>query len=394
MNQSVEDKLTAARTRLLLDHPFLGALVLRLPLQMVSKSWCPTIATDAHQLFYNPEYVQLLDQVELEFMLAHEAMHCALLHFVRRGHRNLRRWDLACDLAINPILMDEGLRPPPDTMVLTEYSGMTAEEIYPLVDDDMEQGAPDEHLYDGQSGGKSDTSPQSETSAQKQTATDAETGSSPEPLSYAEREQLARSWRQRLAGAAQQAAQAGKLSGTLQRLVDDWLQPVLPWRVLLARYMTQAGREDYSYSRTSRRHGEAILPSLRSSQIDLVVIIDSSGSISDGEISEFLAEVNALKGQVRARVTLLACDNELDINCPWVFESWEEIIVPPACAGGGGTDFRPAFDWLQDQHTHTDLMLYFTDGLGPFPEVMPQIPVVWLIKGKAKVPWGVRIQLN
>ena len=94
MQDDVETKLSAARTRLILDRPFLGALVLRLPL-VAADRWCATTATDARALYYNPDYIQALTLDETQFVLAHEALHCALSHFARRGHRNKHRWDVA-----------------------------------------------------------------------------------------------------------------------------------------------------------------------------------------------------------------------------------------------------------------------------------------------------------
>lgn len=112
-NQAIETKLAAARTRLILDKPFLGALVLRLPMHAADPAWCPTTATDARAFYYNPEYIQQLSIEQTQFMLAHEALHCALSHFARRRHRVRHKWDLACDYAINPLLIDDGLSPRP-----------------------------------------------------------------------------------------------------------------------------------------------------------------------------------------------------------------------------------------------------------------------------------------
>jgi len=190
------------------------------------------------------------------------------------------------------------------------------------------------------------------------------------------------------------ALQAGKLSGSLARLVDHLLQPQLPWRMLLARYMTAIARDDYSYMRPSRREGTAILPSLRSSHIDIAVVLDVSGSIKEEELNEFLAEVNAIKGQIHARITLQACDDKLATDGPWVFEAWEEVRLPRSFPGGGGTDFRPVFDWLDGAERNPDLIVYFTDALGEFPAREPVTPVLWLVKGKSTVPWGQRVQLN
>jgi len=188
--------------------------------------------------------------------------------------------------------------------------------------------------------------------------------------------------------------QAGKLGGELARLIDHLLQPQLPWRMLLARYMTAVARDDYSYMRPSRREGDFILPTLRSQQLELVVAVDTSGSIKDREIEEFIAEVDALKGQVRARISLLPCDSKLCEGAPWVFEPWEELARLESIQGGGGTSFLPVFDWVERTGTVPDLLIYFTDAQGTFPAVEPPYPVIWLVKGRLKVPWGQRVQLN
>jgi len=144
----IERKLTAARTQLILDKPFLGALVLRLPMIQADPKWCRTTATDARSFYYNAQYIESLGMSQTQFMLAHEALHCALAHFARRQNRNKHRWDLACDFAINPILLADGLSPPPDTLHLSQYEDMTAEEIYPLINEDDENEPLDQHLYD------------------------------------------------------------------------------------------------------------------------------------------------------------------------------------------------------------------------------------------------------
>lgn len=456
--EDIENKISAARTRLILDKPFLGALVLRLPLQAADPSWCPTTATDARKFYYNALYIEQLRAGETQFVLAHEALHCALSHFARRGHRLKHRWDIACDYAINPMLSDEGLTPPPGSLMMREYRGMTAEEIYPLIEDNDMSETLDQHLYDKQeqaeggqdkqqnpfdrqdnkkqSGGDGQgQQPQQHTSgahienrplqqqgqnqdhqsdSQKQTSGRLKQRNNqpqqpdvtqksekhvqtaePEPLTESEKEALQVQWQQRLAGAAQQAQQAGKLGEGFARLIDFFLQPTLPWRVLLARHMNSLSRDDYSYTRPSSRRGDpAIYPSLRSPQMNVVVAIDVSGSIHRNELSEFIAEIDSLKSQVRARVTLLTCDSKITGDSPWVFEAWEHCRLPERVIGGGSTDFKPVFEWVEIHDCRPDLLVYFTDAEGKFPVIEASFPVAWLVKGRKPVPWGERIQLN
>ena len=407
----VETKLAAARARLILDKPFLGALVLRLPVVAADPAWCATTATDARAFYYNRDYIGALNLEQTQFVLAHEALHCALSHFARRQHRVKRRWDLACDYAVNPLLVSDGLTPPPGVVLFDCYDGLTAEEIYPCIQENDDQEPLDQHLYDEGDSGRNDGSDKGgsgddnrgrKSSEPESRDRDGDTASEakrdgaamPAPLSEGERETMSVQWRQRLAGAAQQAMQSGKLTASMARLVDHLLQPQLPWRMMLARYMSASARDDYSFMRPSRREGAALLPSLRSSQVELAIVLDTSGSIGDTEMREFLAEVDALKGQLRARVTLIGCDDRLSEDGPWRYEPWEELKLPGTLAGGGGTSFIPPFDWLKRQDRQPDLVLYFTDADGEFPQDAPFFPVIWLVKGKAPVPWGQRVQLN
>lgn len=423
MSNSVETKLAAARTRLILDKPFLGALVLRLPMKQAAASWCRTTATDAKTFFYNHEYIDAMSVEQTQFILAHEALHCALSHFARRQHRIKHRWDLACDLAINPILINEGMQPIPDTLYDPQYLDMTAEEIYPTIEDLDDRETQDQHVYDENNREQNEHNDSSQGDQEKDDAdkgedkavagnhsqTEQNNQSSgnevkldknlggvarPPVLTEAEKESLSVQWQQRLAGAAQTAMQAGKMGEALARLVDHLLQPQLPWRMLLARYMTTIARDDYSFQRPSRREGAAILPSLRSSQLDVTIVIDTSGSISDTEISEFVSEVDAIKGQMRARITLIACDDKVSENAPWNIEPWNSFEVPVDMQGGGATDFRPAFEFVAQQAKQVDLLIYFTDAEGEFPVCEPAFSVIWLVKGRAKTPWGQRVQLN
>jgi predicted metal-dependent peptidase len=435
-SEDIETKLSAARTRLIIDKPFLGALVLRLPMEPGDPAWCKTTATDAKTFYYNPEYIDALSLGQTQFVLAHEALHCALSHFARRQHRIKHRWDLACDFAINPLLVKDGLTPPPNAIIERSYDGMTAEEIYPLIDEFDSKKPMDQHVYDSED--SSGENPQGELPPEKESPqpkdkpdagangetpkdhpqghagrqnSEREAGSGqqqqsesdlaqqgkpqPPPLSQKERDDLSVQWKQRMAGAAQQAMQAGKLDGEMARMVDFLLQPELPWRNLLARYMTSIARDDYSYTRPSARRGDpAIYPSLRSTQIDIVIAIDTSGSISEGEIQEFISEVDAIKGQMRARITLHACDSVLASKGPWVYEPWEEFTKPADMQGGGGTSFVPVFEWAEQLDRRPDLLVYFTDAEGVFPKTIPEFPMIWLVKGKNPVPWGQRIQLN
>jgi len=435
MPLDLDKKLATARTKLILEKPFLGALVLRLPMVRAKDDWCETTFSNGKKFYYNEHYIDALSPDQTQFVLAHEALHCALSHFARRQNRVQHRWDMACDFAINPMLINDGMKPPVDVNYLRAYDGMTAEEIYPLLEDndndrerELEQnlnpdsdnekdddsgGSPDQHDQKegrdqkqksdpkGQNddegeedgGAREDNSEQGDGQGKKQQGPPEEGEGEPDPLTPQEIESLSLQWQQRMASAAQQAIQAGKMGGSMARMVDHLLQPRLPWRMLLSRYMSMVARDDYTYMRPSSRRGDpAVYPSLRSAQLNIVVALDISGSISNNEINEFMSEVDSIKAQMRARITLLVCDSKLD--GPWLFEPWDEFSMPKKFKGGGGTSFKPVMQWAQAQDEAPNLIVYFTDAQGEFPPKEPAFPVVWLVKGKTPVPWGQRVQLN
>ena len=130
-------RIQKSRTALLLDHPFFGALLFRLGASPSTS--VATMATDGVSLFYNPEFVDTLNAAELAGVLAHEVMHPALQHHTRRGDRNQARWNMACDYAINPMLLDAGLVLPKDVLIDNRFRGMSAERIYNLLEEDEKE---------------------------------------------------------------------------------------------------------------------------------------------------------------------------------------------------------------------------------------------------------------
>lgn len=409
-----EAKLQAARTRLILDRPFVGALLLHLPAR--PSRHCASIGTDGRAIYFDPGYVDGLTLRQTQFMLAHQVMHCALGHFVRRGHRTRGRWDIACDLVVNQLLVDDGLEAPPGALIESRYRGLSAEEIYPMIEVGAGQATLDVHLFDHAGNGAGvrgerdvhEDRPRSERVVDFDAtfaASDDEDWSdaaphrrrsegAPADESASDRESLAQQWQLRLATAAQQAERGGRLGTSWHRVLGRLLQPTLPWHALLARHVLSRAHHDYSFQKPSRREGAAILPRLDSMQMELFVVLDVSGSVSETQLAAFATELESIKGQIRARVTLHVCDERLAPEGPWIFEAWEPVTLPMTLRGGAGTDFRPAFEWIRESMQRPDLLIYFTDGEGEFPPAAPPFPVLWLVKGPASVPWGERIQLN
>jgi predicted metal-dependent peptidase len=420
-------KLAAARARLVLDRPFIGALALHLDFRPADARWCETLATDARHVYFNPAFVEAVPFAELQFWLAHEALHCALGHFARRSHRVRRRWDVACDHAVNLMLRDDGLVLPAGALADPAFRGLSAEEIYPLVPEDTCERSFDRHAFERDDAGtglpgflgerripaarsSGPVSPSADgrgeqvpegaddawddagVAGRRHRPGGADAARAPEgagdPLAL---EQL---WKSRLAAAAQAAREAGRLGASWLRHLEQLIEPALPWRALLARHVYTVAREDYSFQRPPRREGAALLPRLARGAIRLVAVLDTSGSITGEELAEFAGELDALKSQVSAHLTVHACDERLADGGPWTFDAWQPLALPAEIPGGGGTRFTPVFEWIEAEAVAPDLLIYFTDAQGEFPEAPPPYPVLWLVKGRAPVPFGERVQLN
>ena len=100
------EQITKARSRLLLDHPFFGTLALRLRTELTDQ--VPTGATDGVKLLVNPKWFGKLKPVEQTGFVAHEVMHVALLHMLRRNNPDAHKWNVAADYRINNRLLKEG----------------------------------------------------------------------------------------------------------------------------------------------------------------------------------------------------------------------------------------------------------------------------------------------
>jgi predicted metal-dependent peptidase len=147
-------RIAAARTRLVLDRPFLGALALHLVPVATSADRCDTLGTDGRRLWFHPAFVTDLSKAHLRFWIAHVALHCALGHFARRQHRVRARWDVACDHAVNLLLREDGLALPGDALADRAFADLSAEQIYPLVPEGTRDVPVDHHdVADAQGGG-------------------------------------------------------------------------------------------------------------------------------------------------------------------------------------------------------------------------------------------------
>lgn len=378
-------KMQRARIALVLDQPFFATLLLGLKVKVDSTGQVTqTMATDGESLWWHPPFVAGMTERQIATVLAHEALHCALLHPLRRGDRDQRQWNIACDHAVNLVLeaCNEAARqagkpepfPWPDCDVLRDpaYKGQSAEQIYtaPAPPDPNDGDEPGDGAGQG-IGGVLDA-----------------------PGDEADQQAHEANWKVALTQAAQAAKQQGTLPAGMARLVDETLNPPARWQDILRAFVRAAAKDDYSWTRPNTRylHTGFILPSLYSQRLGRIALaIDTSGSIQGALLERFLSECEAIAAECRPEsITLLDCDAA--VNSVRECDPCEPL--PRDFAGGGGTDFCPVFQEL-DKAEPPVCLIYLTDLQGMFPDAAPSYPVIWAAYGTEDVaPFGQTIRLD
>jgi predicted metal-dependent peptidase len=377
--------------------------------------WAPvgTFGVSAHgHLLIDPDV--LIDWAAREGVdaiagvLAHEVLHVALAHHDRRGDRDPRRWNIAADLYINGLLEEAGWKLPSCGVFPRSFGlavGLTADEYYDLLPEDAQPtgGPAGGQCGSGAGGEPIDGEPIDGAGGADMVDADGDRipGLTPQEIE-AVGEQLARDI------AEQGAKDAGSVPASLARWAGDRLAPsVVDWRSKLRRAVGQTldreGRGRRAYTRPHRRQGTIgfgqgvpLLPVQRTTRPRVWIAIDTSGSMSCGDIARAVAECVAVVEQRAADVSLLACDAAVRGSVRRVRSASD---VGDAIVGGGGTDFVPIFEEVAraEPRDRPSVLVVATDGWGPAPLSPPRgLLVIWLLIGagaKAPVAWGEQIRV-
>ena len=385
---SVRKRVVRARVQLLLKNPFFGYLASYLELREHESEY-PT-GTDGICLYYFPEKIDRLEDEEIEGVFAHEVMHLALGHIWRRGSRAKRVWNMAADYAINAILKDE-FRLPEGILYEKEFENKSAEQIYNelLKEGDLLGGAGDtvdDHDVWGNTeerGGDAIKQPDSRLGEALDKPTEANEANEDVEL-----------WKERAIEAAAVAKHQGMFPLGIARMVGELAYPSLNWRQLLHQYIKQRSSDDYDWMRPDKRllqYG-VYYPSSKSELLKIAVAVDTSGSVSDKQLDEFLAEIrNILQSFSSFRVRLLACDAAVHADMVAVHDSDFEPFLK-CLSGGGGTDFRPVFSKIDDDPP--EVLVYLTDGDGKYPDSNQPFDVIWVMNSYLEPPFGRVIRLQ
>jgi Uncharacterized protein conserved in bacteria len=369
IDQAALNKMTKARTAMLIDQPFFGTLAMRLTL--IQDRSIPTLNVDGKDMRYNPDFINAKNGSIAKSCVAHEVMHCVLDHCGPTG-RGLslspKRWNYAADYAVNDILVLSKFEIEPGWLHDVQYRNMSAEHIYKLIpepppEDGSGNGGPQDEVLPGQK----------------------------DPAMAA---QDAADWKLATAQAANAAKAAGKLPEPLERWVDKIMENKVDWKAEMRNFISQITKDDYSWARANRKMQAAgfRLPGLYSETVGPIhVYSDESGSVDQAITAAFGAEIDAIRQDIRPEKIVLG---HFDTHVGKVEEFLpdDEFVMKRYC--DGGTDFRPIFKHADKAYPPPMCVVILTDLYGPFPEQVPGYPVLWVTINKKVAPFGSTLQIE
>jgi predicted metal-dependent peptidase len=360
MRKDVLDRIIIARVGLLLRHPFFGNMATRLRIQCADE-WCPTAAVDGRNLYFNTQFFNAMNNKEIEFVIAHEILHCVFDHLGRRDERNPMLYNIAADYIVNNLLVRDRIGEKPsivDCYQDFKYEGWSSEEVYDELFKEAEKNGQefleqlgemlDEHL-DLEGDG---------------TEEDNKDGKGRPKYSKGELDQIKDEIKEAMIQAAQTAG-AGNVPGGVQRLIKQLTEPKMNWRELLRQQIQSTIKSDYTFARPSRKgwHTGAILPGMNfQDTIDICVSIDMSGSIGDDQAKDFLSEIKGIMDEYKDYKIKVWCFdtavyNEEDFTADGGRDLSEYEVL-----GGGGTDFMVNWTYMKDNDIQPKKFIMFTDG--------------------------------
>jgi predicted metal-dependent peptidase len=367
----LKQKLSAAKTALVVDNAFIASLLCSLRVTWDDKLDPPTMVTDGHMLTVCPAYVAKLSAQELRWALANITMRLVFNCHLRSrvGQRNPIKWDVACDIVINAMLEHEkregrstvGSRP--ESAVRDTYwyekGGKTIEGVYALLPDptpEQEGNRQGVIIFDG---------------------------------SEAEMSEAEARMHVRVAQARDVARMAGNLSENMARYVGVELTPRIRWQDQLRAFFTRRMATEMSWARPSRRGlAQGILRPGKDGQgmEEIMVGMDLSGSVTPSELQEYITELRAIKIDCQPfMVHVLYFTSEVT-----KYESFgldDELMLRPN--GTGGTAFSPIFRYCRDHDINPAAAVILTDLYCDDFGSTPAYPVLWVSTGShGPTPFG------
>ena len=365
MRVEVLDRIIVARVGLLLRHPFFGNMATRLRIQAADE-WLGTAAVDGRNLYFNTQFFNAMNNKEIEFVIAHEILHCVFDHLGRRDERNPMLYNIAADYIVNNLLVRDRIGTIPSIVSCYQdfkYEGWSSEEVYDELFEEAKKNGEeylkqlgemlDEHLdLEGEDGEDGDNGKDGK-------------GSKGRPkYSKAEMDQIRDEVKEAMINAAQTAG-AGNTPAGVARMIKDLTEPKMNWRELIRQQIQSTIKSDFTFSRPSRKgwHTGAILPGMDfQDTIDLCICIDMSGSIGNSQAADFLGEIQGIMDEFKDYKIKLWCFDTNVYNEQDFSADNGESLCDYEILGGGGTDFMVNWTYMKENDIQPKKFIMFTDG--------------------------------
>ena len=344
----------------------------------------PTACTNGREIRYNPDFFMKHTPAQRLGLLLHETYHVIFMHMLRVNGRNMAKWNVATDYAINILLIDGGFELPPGGLIDKQYRGLSAEAIYDLLPEPDPEDV--EYHFTDEAGSGDPADGNGSTDASQAIEANAAGAGSADALERDLQDVLIRAQMQsKMAG-----DKPGTIPGEIELYINRLLKPKLPTATLLRKFFYDMGKEDYSWQRPNRRFfPKHHLPSLYSEVLGHIAFFgDMSASVTDAQVLRYVSEISGVMKQLKPkRLTL----GTFDV----VIRDVEEIKTIGALSqktftGRGGTDIEPVLEWAVTNKPKA--LVVFTDGHFYFREHFPdpKCPVMWLINDNPKFdpPFG------
>jgi predicted metal-dependent peptidase len=383
---TAKEKISRARTQLVIFQPFFASLVLRLETEprpdewFASKGLNPDIATDGKAIYYSEAFIDQQTLRQVEGLLAHEVGHCFLHHSTRRDWRDKDIWNQAADAVLNPILKEAQFELPEGAINIPDAADKSTEQLYAILEKQA-QKQPKGGGGKGPGGGKGGQPPPGK-------------GQQPGSVfdsndSAAERSHQEQEWNVAVQQAAQAAKQAGNLPGSLERFIEQMKEPKIDWVTVLRMFFEESVPKDYRWFPPASRYvanGDFLPSILKEGYGELVLAIDTSGSISQDQLAQFMGEINHIIGEIKPSTThVLYCDTEVGRH--ETFTEGEEVVLQ--AVGGGGTAFSPVFKYCKKHGITPKALIYMTDLQCSDYGEEPEFPTMWVTEDPSlTAPWG------
>ena len=430
-----EQKLRNAREDMFIYTPYWGMMASGLDIKRNDKM--VTAGVDGKKIYYNEDYIQKLTDEETLGFFAHQAGHCGMKHHLRIGDRRLDIYNKAADYVLNPELIKAGFKLPGEPLMDSRFDGLSVEDVYEILlqeqqqdesdepqdesgDDGTEQGEPS-----GDDGKNQDSPPEPDSESPQdnednasgspettnsedmdKSTPDNETNDQSEPegvpdpgmcgavMPAEDEEEQEAEWDEKNLQAYRFAR--GDMPSGMQKVIESILHPKIPWNVYLMDFVSLNARNDYNWNKQNKRyiHQDIIMPSLISEALEEVVIFVDTSMSTWSFLDEFCAETSAVLEHFDTTIRVVYCDAKFQGEEVYTRADLPLKLEPK---GGGGTNFAPAFEYVEQQGYTPSCAIFLTDLDGRFPDKEPDYPVLWIIKPNhwtqgQKAPFGETIE--